>query len=102
MQWKGDRLYVGTRSSGYSIVPDKRYPQMWRVRHPNGSLSDMINRTRAKDAAMAMLGKDIKGPPNARAGTARSTFVTSLTPIWHSPVGINRKPPCRSAQESIV
>jgi hypothetical protein len=60
MQWKGDRLYLGTRLSGYSIVIDERYSQMWRVRRPDGSLSDMANRTRAKDAAMAMLGQDIK------------------------------------------
>jgi hypothetical protein len=60
MQWKGDKLYPRTRSSGYSIVPDKHYPQMWRIRRPNGSLSDMVNRARAKDAAMAMLDKDLR------------------------------------------
>jgi hypothetical protein len=72
MQWKGDRLYVGTRSSSYSIVPDERYPQMWRVRCPNGSLSDMVNRTRAKDAAMTMIGKDRKAlqPPAEAAAAA--------------------------------
>jgi hypothetical protein len=58
--WKGDRLYLSNRLSGYSIVPDERYPSMWRVRHPDGSLSDMINRTRAKDAAMAMLDRDLR------------------------------------------
>jgi hypothetical protein len=62
MQWKGERLYFGTRLSGYSIEPDKHYPQMWRVRYPNGSLSDMVNRTRAKDAAMVMLGSDLRPP----------------------------------------
>jgi hypothetical protein len=60
MQWKDERLYLGTRSSNYSIVPDEYYPQIWRVRRPNGSLSDMSNRTRAKDAAMTMLDKDLK------------------------------------------
>ena len=60
MQWKGEQLYLRTRSSGYSIVPDERYPQMWRIRRPNGSLSDMLNRTRAKDAAMALLDKDLR------------------------------------------
>jgi hypothetical protein len=54
MQWKDERLYLGTRSSNYSIVPDEYYPQMWRVRRPNGSLSDMVNRTRAKDAAVTI------------------------------------------------
>jgi hypothetical protein len=37
--------------SGVSVVPDDTYPGMWRVRHPDGSLSDMVNRARAWDAA---------------------------------------------------
>jgi hypothetical protein len=36
------------------IVQDAKHPSMWRVRQPNGSLSDMVNRTRAKDACAAM------------------------------------------------
>jgi hypothetical protein len=56
--WKGDRLYLGTRLSGYSVVQDDRYPPMWRVRSPDGTLSEMVNRTRAKDAAMSMLDRD--------------------------------------------
>ena len=34
------------------IVHDARYPEMYRFRLlPDGELSDMVNRTRAKDAA---------------------------------------------------
>jgi hypothetical protein len=33
------------------IVPDKVYPGMWRVMRADGSLSDMLNKTRAKDVA---------------------------------------------------
>jgi hypothetical protein len=58
--WKDDRLYLGARLSGYEIVQDKRYPTMWRVSQPDGSLSDMVNRTRAKDAALDMLDRDLK------------------------------------------
>jgi hypothetical protein len=32
------------------IVPDATYPGMYRVILPDGSLSDMVNLTRAKDA----------------------------------------------------
>jgi hypothetical protein len=32
-------------------IPDERYPQMWRVRTPDGTLSDMLNLPRARDAA---------------------------------------------------
>jgi hypothetical protein len=53
--WKGDRLLLNGRLSGFSVVVDDRYPTMWRVRYPDGSLSDMVNRTRAKDAALSLL-----------------------------------------------
>jgi hypothetical protein len=33
------------------LVPDKIYPGMWRVVGPSGTLSDMVNKARAKDAA---------------------------------------------------
>ena len=65
MSWKGDKLYYLGRRSDYSIVQDEKYPQMmWRVRRPDGSLSDMVNRDRAKDAAMVMLDRDLKMVPN--------------------------------------
>lgn len=31
------------------IVPDERWPGMWRIKFVDGRLSDMINLTRAKD-----------------------------------------------------
>jgi hypothetical protein len=33
-----------------TIEPDANWPGMWRVRWPDGRLSDMTNLTRAKDA----------------------------------------------------
>jgi hypothetical protein len=36
------------------IVPDKVYPNMWRVIRANGQLSDMLNKARAKDVAWGM------------------------------------------------
>ena len=35
-------------------IQDKTYPSLWRVRRLDGSISDMVNRTRAKDAAIAI------------------------------------------------
>ena len=67
MSWKGDKLYYLGRRLDYSIVQNEKYPQMmWRVRRPDGSLSDMANRTRAKDAAMLMLDRDLNGAQTAR------------------------------------
>jgi hypothetical protein len=36
-----------------AIVSDVRYPGMYRLRLPDGSLSEMVNLTRAKDALLA-------------------------------------------------
>ena len=36
------------------VVPDEKYPGMWRVRSSDSRLSDMLNLTRAKDAAVTM------------------------------------------------
>jgi len=31
------------------IVPDPKWPGMYRIKRPDGSLSDMVNLTRARD-----------------------------------------------------
>ena len=38
------------------IEPDAVYPGMWRLRHPDGELSDIANLTRIKDAAVITHG----------------------------------------------
>ena len=52
--WRENVLYDNQRDTGFSIVPDEKYSGMWRVRYPDGTLSDMVNRVRAKDAARAL------------------------------------------------
>ena len=42
------------------VKPDDRYPTMWRIHWPDGSVSDMVNLTRARDAAAAIAER---GPP---------------------------------------
>jgi len=71
-RWKGDRLYVADRLTGYSVVQDSKYPTMWRVCRPDGSLSDMVNLARAKDAALDMLDRHLRygESPWHRARTA--------------------------------
>lgn len=49
--WEQNRLYCRRKLTGFSIVQDETYPVMWRVRRPDGTLTDMVNRTRARDAA---------------------------------------------------
>ena len=54
LHWKDSRLYLGSCATGNSITPDAKYPSMWRVRHPDGSLSDIVNLTRARDGARCL------------------------------------------------
>jgi hypothetical protein len=49
---KGFALHVGKfRNPLLHVVPDSRWPHMWRIRHRDNSLSDLLNVARAKDAA---------------------------------------------------
>src|SRR5262245_28012367 len=45
---------IGHRSAIVHVVPDGVWPGMWRIRHPDGRLSDMANLTWVKDGAIAM------------------------------------------------
>jgi hypothetical protein len=53
LTWVRDELVYGRRTL-LRIEPDVVYPEMWRVRLPDGSQTDMVNRTRAKDAAVSI------------------------------------------------
>jgi len=54
LEWKNTELFYG-RKRVARIVQDTKYPAMWRVVRPDGTLSDMVNRTRAADATMGMV-----------------------------------------------
>src|SRR5262245_20960112 len=43
------------------IAPDGVYPNMWRIHWPDGRISDMVNLTRAKDAARLICQRDMPG-----------------------------------------
>ena len=43
---------VVTLKLDHRIVPDTTYAGMYRIRYAHGSLSDMVNLTRAKDALL--------------------------------------------------
>jgi hypothetical protein len=54
-------LYSGRAAKALvSVIPDETYPAMWRIRLPDGSLSEMLNLSRAKDTAMTLAEN---GPP---------------------------------------
>ena len=56
--WRGDRLALrgaGRTSPIVELIPDATCPGMWRIKTPDGSLSDMVNRARARDAGRSIL-----------------------------------------------
>ena len=54
-------LHYGTSKTPLAwVIPDAKYPSMWRIKWPDGHLSDMVNLSRAKDAAVAIAER---GPP---------------------------------------
>jgi hypothetical protein len=52
---------AGQRQALVMVVPDAKYPGMWRVQEPDCPVSDMVNFSRAIDAAkhraMSILNK---------------------------------------------
>jgi len=72
-------LFVGRRRT-IQIERDSKYSQMWRVRLPDGSLSDMVNLTRAKDAALD-IAEGIEGRKNPHKSPLESLANFS----WSSP-----------------
>jgi hypothetical protein len=50
--------YGSAQSPIVVVVPDGRWPGMYRVAWPNGQLSDFVNLSRAKDAAAAICLRD--------------------------------------------
>ena len=53
LKWHGHQLKLKSRVLA-TVEPDGRYVGMYRVRLPDGHLTDMVNLTRAKDAAMEL------------------------------------------------
>jgi hypothetical protein len=80
LEWKGDRLIArdnGRRAHSVEIIPDSKWPGMWRVKQRDGSVSDMLNRARVRDSARSILlailnGQEttLKAPPILFAGRA--------------------------------
>jgi hypothetical protein len=52
--------YGSSKNQLAKIVPDSNWSGMWRIAWPDGRLSDMVNLTRARDAAIAIAER---GPP---------------------------------------
>jgi hypothetical protein len=77
------------------VVPDAVYAGMWRIAWPDGRLSDMVNLSRAKDAAMAWGQRNAPGKDRNRLGWEKHPRKTpaEAPPVRFSrPVGTPMRP----------
>jgi hypothetical protein len=68
LNWRKDGVWLllfhGTDENPLAIVePDAKYPTLYRIRYPDGHLSDMVNLTRAKDAACCLALRSLNSRP---------------------------------------
>ncbi len=63
--WDGDKLMQGKRAMPIEVLPDDQWPGLYRV-HYQGKISDMVNLTRAKDAAVAMVAASLNASQKPR------------------------------------
>jgi hypothetical protein len=66
-----------------SIEPDSKYP-LFRIRYPNGELSDMVNLSRAKEAASAFALRSL----NSEAQESRSGGLQARQKIRRGPAAL--------------
>jgi hypothetical protein len=70
LQWKQSGsdwiLYSGRRRMG-RVVPDEKYPGMWRSVKSGGRLSDMANLSWAKNAVLVVAERELSWEANHRA-----------------------------------
>jgi hypothetical protein len=67
LRWDGNRLRMRSGRPLAIVVPDPDWDGMWRVRMPNGNVSDMVNLARAKDAAQSIALASLNAASPGRA-----------------------------------
>ena len=87
------RLYINSRSTGITVWPDHRHPSMWRI-HAAGRVSDIVNLSRAKDAAVTW------ARPRGLGGTEMARWHYRETPAEAPHIAPNDAPYVRSPSSS--
>lgn len=67
IRWEGHRLRLSTGRLLATVQPDRRWAGMYRVRFRDGHLTDMVNLSRAKDAAIALALTNLNNKPDKEA-----------------------------------
>ena len=65
LRWRGNLLRLHSGRLLAKIEPDARWPGMWRIRTPDGICTDMVNLSRAKDAAIGLVLAKLNGRKTA-------------------------------------
>ncbi len=71
-------LYIGKVNTGIRIVPDAKWPGMWRI-VKGDRISDMVNLDRAKDASISWVARP-KGVGGGEVATWRRRQSGSKAP----------------------
>jgi hypothetical protein len=64
------------------VVPDATRPGMWRVRWPDGRLSDMTNLTRAKDAVACFIETEERRQRGRHSPSEGRLCVKTEREVW--------------------
>jgi hypothetical protein len=54
LKWIGHELRLTSGRLLATVKPDPEWPNLWRVHMPDGHVTDMVNLSRAKDAASTL------------------------------------------------
>lgn len=73
------RLRIGNKLTAVVVRSDDRHPQMWRIHH-GGKISDMVNLSRAKDAAIGVARPRGLGPCEVVRWDSRG-IVVAVSPM---------------------
>lgn len=76
---KGWRLFGGKRRFG-DVVPDEKYPGMWRVKLSGGRLSDMANLSWARSAVWEAAVREIEW--EAKQASRTPSFTRDLRGVF--------------------
>jgi hypothetical protein len=92
--WSYNKLCrYGSHRALIQIERDSKYPDMWRVVRPDGSLTDMVNLTRAKDAAMSLALRALNAPVVANM-VVPQTRIPSWYEFDHKPQPPRQRAAC--------
>jgi hypothetical protein len=92
-------LYYGTaRTPLVRVIPDIVYPGMYRLRWPDGQVSDLANLSRIKDAALVLcaVGPPIRNPQRLHWELDRSNSRSGARTRGLRPDPVSRPLPLRS------